>query len=156
MNITATIFGQLLTFGVLVWFVMRYLWEPMTQMMQDRTKRIEEGLSAGERGKHELELSQQKAADNLRKAKQDAAEIIASANKQASEIVEEAKNDARAEGQRQLHAAQAEIEQEKSRAKEQLREEVASLALACAEKVLAREVSADAHGEFIDQMIKEL
>lgn len=156
MNLTATLLGQMGTFAVLVWFVSRYLWGPMTTMLADRNKRIADGLAAADRGKHELELANQRGAETLRKAKQDAAEIVASANKQASQIVEEARNDARQEGQRQLEAAQAEIEQEKKRAQEQLHEQVVGLAISCAEKVLEREVNATNHADFIQQMIKKL
>jgi F-type H+-transporting ATPase subunit b len=156
MNVTATLFGQILTLAVLVWFINRYLWVPLTQAMQARTAKIADGLAAAERGKHELELAEHGAADRLRKAKQDAAEVIAKANKQATEIIEDAKEQARAEGQRQLEAAKAEIDQEKSRAKEQLREEVISLALLTAEKVLAREINAAAHNDLIATLVKQL
>ncbi len=58
MSITATLIGQMVTFAVLVWFVMRFLWEPMTSMMAERTTRIADGLAAAERGKHEQQLAE--------------------------------------------------------------------------------------------------
>jgi F-type H+-transporting ATPase subunit b len=155
-NVTATLFGQIGTFIVLVWFINRYLWEPMTKMMQDRATRIADGLAAAERGKHELELAGQRAAERLRNAKQEAADIIALANKRANEIVDEAKEKARLEGQRQLDAAKAEIELEVNRAKEHLREQAVGLAILTAEKILEREISPATHGEFIGNMIKKL
>lgn len=156
MNITATLFGQIGTFIVLVWFVNRYLWNPMTKMLQARTERVAQGLEAAERGKRELELAEKGATDRLRRAKQEASHIIDAAHKRADQIVEEAKQQARLEGDRQLEAARAEIDQEKNRAKEQLREQVVSLSMACAEKILAREINASAHNEFIDKMVKKL
>lgn len=156
MNVTATLFGQMATFAVLIWFVNRYLWGPVTQAMQTRTKRIADGLAAAERGAHELESAKKRSAEDIRKARQEAAEIISAAHKQAGEIVEASKADAKIEGQRQLDAAKAEIELEKSRAREQLREEVVNLAILSAEKVLAREIDVAAHNEFINQMIKQL
>ncbi|OQW91916.1 MAG: F0F1 ATP synthase subunit B [Beggiatoa sp. IS2] len=156
MNVTATLFGQMATFAVLVWFVHRYLWGPVTQAMEARTRRIADGLAAAERGTHELESAKKRSAEELRKARQDAGEIIATAHKQAGEVVEEAKEEARTEGQRQLEAAKAEIELEKSRAREQLRGEVVSLAMVSAEKVLAREIDVTAHNDFIAKMIQQL
>ncbi|NJO17771.1 MAG: F0F1 ATP synthase subunit B [Thioploca sp.] len=156
MSITVTLFGQVLTFMVLVGFVWKFLWGPVTQMMAARSTRIAQGLAAAERGKHELELSEQRAAERLRDAKQDAAEIITAANKRAHEIIEEAKEQARLEGQRQLELAQAEIEQEANRAKENLREHVVNLSLLMSEKILGREIDASAHHNFLDNMIKEL
>lgn len=151
-----TLLGQMLTFLVLVVFIWKFLWDPMTQMMEARKARIAEGLSAAERGKHELELSEQRAAERLRSAKQDAADIIAAANKRADAIVEEAKGQARVEGQRQLEVAKAEIEREANRAREHLREQVVTLSVMMAEKILAREVDATNHNAFVEKMIKDL
>jgi len=155
-SITITLFGQILTFMVLVFFVQKFLWGPVTTMMANRTQRIADGLAAAERGKHELHLAEQRALDRLREAKQDAADIISSANKRADEIVEEAKERARLEGQRQLEAAKAEITQEANRAREHLREQTIGLALACAEKILAKEIDAQTHHEFLEKMVREL
>lgn len=152
MNVTATLIGQMLTFAVLVWFVNRFLWGPMTQMLEDRRKRIADGLAAAERGKHEQELAEKRAADLIHEAKDQAAQIIAQAQKQASAIVEEAKSTARTEGERIVTAANAEIAQEVQRAKEQLRGQVVSLSVAGAAKVLAKEIDAKAH----DAMLKDL
>lgn len=156
MNVTATLFGQMFTFLVLVWFVNQFLWGPMTKMMQERKARIADGLAAGERGKHELELAKKKAADDIRDAKRQAADILAGAKKQATENIEESKEQARIEGQKQLDAAKAEIEQERSRAREQLREEVVTLATVMAEKVLAREIDASAHSDFVKQEMQKI
>lgn len=156
MNITATLIGQMGTLAVLVWFVMRYLWGPLTKAMEDRQKRIADGLAASERGKHELELAEQKAVERLREAKQQAAEIIAQANKRADEIVDEAKQDARAEGQRQLDAAKAEIEQESNRARTHLKEQFAALVVEGAEKILERELNAEAHNDYVAKLAEKL
>jgi F-type H+-transporting ATPase subunit b len=155
-SITITLFGQILTFIVLVWFIQKFLWVPITQMMETRSKRIADGLAAGERGKHELELAEQRAAERLREAKQDASDIIVAANKRATEIVEEAKEQGRVEGQRQIEAAVAEIEQEANRVKEELRRHFVDLTLASAEKILEREIDAAAHDEFLNKMLKKL
>ena len=50
MNVTATLFGQMITFIVFVWFIKAYLWEPLTQAMESRTKKISDGLAAAEQG----------------------------------------------------------------------------------------------------------
>lgn len=156
MSITITLFGQAITLFVLVWFIHQFLWGPVTRMMEARATRIADGLAAAERGKHELALSEQRAAERLRQAKQDAAEIIANANKRANEIIEESKEQGRLEGQRQLEAAKAEIAKETNQAKEHLREQVIHLALACAEKVLTREIDATIHNEYLTKMLKEV
>ena len=156
MNVNATIIGQLITFWILIWFVMKYVWAPITTMMMARSKRIADGLAAGERGKHDLELASKRGAEVLREAKQKAAEIIGQAEKRASQVVEEGKANAKLEGARILAGAQAEIQQEVHRAKEGLRQQVASLAVAGAEKILRREIDAHAHAELLTTIQNEL
>jgi len=155
-SITITLFGQILTFIVLVWFIQKFLWGPITEMMEARSKRIADGLAASERGKHELELAEQRSAERLREAKQDASDIIVAANKRSNEIIEDAKEQGRVEGQRQIEVAVAEIEQEVNRIKEDLRRQFVNLTLATAEKILEREVDATAHDEFLNKMLKKL
>ena len=156
MNITATLIGQILTFAVFVWFTMRFVWAPLTRVMDDRTKRIADGLAAAERGQHEQELAQKRARESLLEAKEKAAEIINQAQRRATELVEEAKTDARTEGERLLAAARAEIDQEVHRAREELRQQVASVAVAAAAKVLAREIDEKAHSAMLDELVAQI
>ena len=156
MNITVTLFGQMITFAILVWFISRYLWGPLTRMMQDRTQRIADGLAAAERGQQELIRAQARFQDTLQQAKNEAAELIAQAQKRAADIIEEAKAQAQIEGERLIETARAEIEQEANRTKEQLRGEVVAIALAGASKILGREVDAKAHNDLLDRMLAEL
>jgi len=155
-NFNATLIGQMITFGLLVIFTMKYVWPPLIQAMQDRQKRIAEGLAAAERGVREQELAATKAAETLRGAKRQAAEIIAQAQKRANEIVEQSKNEAREEGQRQLVVAKAEIEQEMNRAREQLRSQVAAIAVSAAGKILSQEVDAKVHAKMIEDLVTQL
>ncbi|HIP52405.1 MAG TPA: F0F1 ATP synthase subunit B [Chromatiales bacterium] len=156
MNFTATLFAQIATFAVLVWFIQKFLWGPLTNMMEERKKRIAEGLAAADRGKHERELAEQRAKDVLHEAKVQAAEIVGMAQKRAAEIVDEAKEDARTEGERIIESAKAEIEQETNRAREQLREQVGSLALNAAQRILQREIDASAHADVVQSIASEL
>ena len=156
MNITATLIGQTITFFLFVWFCMKFVWPPIMNALATRKQHIADGLAAGERGKHELELASKRAADNLRASKSSAAEVIAQAEKRAAQIVDEAKGVAKAEGDRLIVAAKAEIDQEATRARETLRESVAALAVAGAEKILRREVDAKAHADLLEAIKKEL
>jgi len=156
MNINLTLIGQLLTFVVFVWFTMKYVWTPIMGALDERRKGIADGMAAAERGQHEQELAKERVKGVLRDAKAQASDILAQAQKRASEIVDEAKGDAKIEGERLLTAAQAEIEQEANRAREHLRERVAELAIAGAEKILRKEINADAHKNIVDNLAKEI
>ena len=156
MNINLTLIGQLLAFAVFVWFTMKFVWTPIMGALETRKKEIADGLAAAERGQHEQELAKERAKDVLHDAKSQAAEIVAQAQKRAAEIVDEAKGNARTEGERLLTAAQAEIEQETNKAREQLRGKVGELALAGAEKILRKEINADAHKDIVEALAQEV
>jgi F-type H+-transporting ATPase subunit b len=156
MNINATLIGQAIAFFLFVVFCMKYVWPPILQAMEERKKKIADGLAAGEHGKREQALAEERAKELLRNAKEQAGEIITRADKRATEIVDEAKNDARAEGGRLLTAARAEIDQEVNRVKEDLRGQVVSISLAAASKVLEREVDETAHAELLNKLAAEI
>ncbi|MDJ0807380.1 MAG: F0F1 ATP synthase subunit B [Gammaproteobacteria bacterium] len=156
MNINLTLFGQLLSFVVFVWFTMKFVWTPIMGALENRKKEIAAGLAAAERGQHEQELAKERAKGVLHEAKAQAAEIVSQAQKRAAEIIDEAKNNARTEGERILTAAQAEVEQEANRAREQLREKVGQLAISGAEKILRKEINAEAHKDIVKTLAEEI
>ncbi len=156
MNINATLIGQSIAFFLFVWFCLKFIWPPLINALNERKKVIADGLAAAERGQHEQELAQKRAAEVLHEAKQQASEIIGRAEKRANEIVEEAKTDAKQEGGRILTAAQAEIDQEVHRAREALRTQVVGIALAGAEKVLEREIDANTHNDLLKKLVAEI
>lgn len=156
MNINLTLFGQMLAFAVFVWFTMKFVWPPIVKAMEERKTRIADGLAAAERGQHEQELAKKHAKDTMLEAKQQAAEIKSAAEKQAVMIIEEARDKAKEEGNRQLAAAQAEIEQETNKAREVLRVKVAELAVLGAEKILRKEIDADAHKDIVESVANQI
>jgi len=156
MDLNLTLFGQLLTFIVFVWFTMKYVWPNILKAMQEREKRIADGLAAGARGEQELELAQHKVTEQMRDAKIHAAEILDQANKRASQIIEEAKERAREEGERILAMARADIEQEMQAAKQKLRHQVADLAIISAEKILGNSVDTASQRNLVEKMLTEI
>ena len=156
MNINLTLFLQMITFAVFVWFCMKYIWPPIVNALAERKTKIAEGLAAAERGHHEQELGQKRAKEIMQEAKQHAADVVAQAQKRAAEIVEESKGDGNSERERILTAARAEIDQERNRAREELREKVAELAVAAAEKILQKEINAAAHKSIVDSFAKQI
>lgn len=156
MNINLTLIGQMIAFAFFVWFTKRFVWTPIMAALEERKGKIADGLAAAERGQHEQQLAKQRSADALRDAKTQAAEIINQAQKRAAEIIDEAKDTARVEGDRMLESAKSEIEQETNRARETLRQRVGELAVLGAEKILRREVNADAHRDVLETVTREL
>jgi|TARA_B110000259_G_scaffold29036_1_gene31084 F-type H+-transporting ATPase subunit b len=146
----------MVTFSFFVWFCMKFVWPVIIASMEERQKKIADGLDAADRALRDLELAQNKATDQMKEAKQEAAGIVDQANKRANQIVDEAKVQARTEGDRLKVAAEAEIEQEINRAKEELRTAVAGLALAGAEKVLGASIDDKANRALVDNLAAQL
>lgn len=156
MNLNATILGQSIAFFVFVWFCMKYVWPPITAILEERQKKIADGLEAAERAQRDLNLAQNKAAEELREAKKQGAELIELVNKRANQIIDEAKDKAREEGQRLIAGAKAEIDREVQRAKEALRSQVAAIAVAGAEKILESSIDQAANEELVKKLAAEL
>ncbi len=156
MNVNATLIGQIIAFAVFIWFCMKYVWPFLIKAMDERQKKIADGLEAANRAERDLKLAQEKATTQIREAKEQASDIIEQANKRASQLIDESKEQARKEGERLKAAAQAEIEQEVNRAKEQLRQQISALAVAGAAKILETSIDEKAHSELINKLAEEL
>lgn len=156
MNINLTLFAQALAFAMLIWLIATKVWPQLLQAIEERQKKIAEGLAAAERSQKDLAQAQDKVNEALKEARAKANEIIAQAEARAAQIVEAAKLEAIAEGQRQKALAESEIEASAFRAKETLRREVGSLAVAGAEKLIRREIDAKAHAALIDELAAQI
>ena len=156
MTINATLIAQMIVFLILIWVTMKFIWPPLTTAMDERAKRIAEGLSAAEKARKDLADADARVQDEIRKARSEATGIIDKAHQQANQIIEKARQDAIVEATRQKATAAADIESMAQRAREELRGQVASLAVSGAEKILKREIDANAHKALLDQLVAEM
>ena len=156
MNINATLIGQSVAFLIFVLFCMKYVWPPVITALQERQKKIADGLDAANRAARDLEMAQEKAGQQLREAKAQAAEIIEQSKKRAAQLVEEAREQARVEADRVKAQALAEIEQELNSAKDALRAQVGALAVGGAEKILGATIDQNAHAELVNKLAAEI
>ena len=156
MNFNATLIGQSIAFLVFLWVCKQYVWPLFEVILEERKKRIADGLEAAARAEKDLEQAQRKVTERLKEAKTEAASIIDLANKRAAQIADEAKEQAREEGQRIFTGAQAEIDQEVNRAKEALRTQVSAIAVAGAEKILEQSIDQAANEEMLKKLASDL
>ncbi|MDF1819739.1 MAG: F0F1 ATP synthase subunit B [Immundisolibacteraceae bacterium] len=156
MGVNLTLVGQLITFTLFVLFTMKFVWPPLTAAMNERTKRIADGLAAAEKGQEAQADAEKQVEAAMLTARTEAADLVAQAQKRSNDMVAEAKDTAVAEGERMLEAARAQIEQESNAARDKLRGEVAALALAGAEKILAREIDAASHEQMLNELAGQL
>ncbi|MBA4109158.1 MAG: F0F1 ATP synthase subunit B [Leptothrix sp. (in: Bacteria)] len=156
MNINATLFLQAIVFAILVWFTTRFIWPPLTKALDERARKIADGLAAADKAKSELAVTNKRVEEQLAQTRIESTQRIADAEKRAQAIVEDAKKRAEDEGAKIIAAAKADAEQQVIRARESLREQVATLAVKGAEQILQREVNAGVHAELLNRLQTEL
>jgi len=155
-NINLTLVVQMLVFALLVFGTMRFIWPHILNAMEERSRKIAQGLAAAEQGEQELAEARDKADAIIREARERASHIIEQAQHAARDLVEQAKGAARSEGARILAAAQQQIELDTTRAREALRREVAGIAVRAASKLLAREIDARTHADLLDKLTAQI
>lgn len=156
MNLNATLFAQIAVFAILWWFTMKFVWPPITKALDERAKKVADGLAAADKAKAELASANKRVEDQLVQSRNDTAKLLADAEKRAQVIVDEAKKRAEEEGAKIVAAAKSEAEQQTVRARETLRDQVAVLAVKGAEQILQREVNAGVHAELLTRLKTEL
>ncbi|MFM8666069.1 MAG: F0F1 ATP synthase subunit B [Betaproteobacteria bacterium] len=156
MSITGTLIVQMIVFAILVWFTMKFVWPPITAALDERAKKIADGLSAADKAKADLAVANKRVEEQLSAARDDAAKRLADAERLAQSMVEEAKGRASEEAAKIIAAAKAEAEQEIVKAREALRDQVAVLAVKGAEQILRKEVNATVHAELLGRLKAEL
>lgn len=135
---------------------MKFIWPPLVKAIEERQKKIAEGLAAADKSTVALAEAEAKGREIEAEARARATTIVSDGEKRGAKIVESAKEQAQVEADAIIAAARAEVAQEAQRAREALRNEVAALAVAGAEKILQREVDAAAHAQMLDQLKAKL
>ncbi len=156
MNINATLILQGIVFLILVWFTMRFIWPPVTAALDERARKIAEGLAAADKARADLAAADRRVEEELARVRNETAAMRADAERRAQALIEEAKGRATEEANKIIAAAQAEAGQQAVRVREALREQVAALAVKGAEQILRREVNAGVHAELLDRLKTEL
>jgi|TARA_Y100000389_G_scaffold191416_1_gene217593 F-type H+-transporting ATPase subunit b len=156
MNITATLFGQMITFVIFVWFIKAYLWEPLTQAMEDRTNKISEGLASAELGEKKIEEANIEYNKIIDDAKQKASDVIAMAQQQSGLMIDDAKATSKKEADKIISLSNQQLAQDVNIAKEQLKNDISRIAIECAEKIIKAEINEEKHKAIFDDALKEL
>jgi F-type H+-transporting ATPase subunit b len=155
-SLNITLVTQMVVFLLLVVFTMKLVWPHIMNALEERKKRIADGLAAAEKGEKALTEAKSNADEVLREARTRALQIEDQARKRANEIIEQAKQTAISEGERLVAAAQQRTELEINRAREQLRKEVATLAIRGASQLLEREVDPRTHSELLAKLATQI
>ena len=156
MDFNATLIGEMISFAILIWACVHFIWPELNKAIEERQVKIAEGLNAAERAHAELKSADVKVAAEIKVARQQASEIIDKAQQQANQIIEKARAEAVVEINRLKASAQDDIASMAQRARDQLREQVGALAVQGASRIVQREVDASTHKALLDQLAAEI
>ena len=156
MDINMSLIGQMITFAVLVWFSMKFVFPALNGALDERAKRIADGLAAADQGQASMAVAEKRALAELAGAREEAQKRVADAEKRAQLVADEIKQNAQAEADRIIAQARADADQQVAKAREALRAQVVDLAVKGAEQILKREVTASAHADLLSRLAVEL
>ncbi len=150
-----SLIAQLINFTILLiligWASKRFLFP----LLDERRKRIQEGLDASEEAKQRLAQAETDAGAELDKARQEGQALIVQAQQMSSRVQEEGRQTARKEAETLLERARSEIQLERDAAIADLRREFADLTITAAERVIRRSLDPKAHRELIEEVLAE-
>jgi F-type H+-transporting ATPase subunit b len=156
MNLAITLVIQGVVFFLVAWAVMKFAWPALMSAIEERQKKIAEGLAAANKSEQDLAEAGARSKEIIREARDRAAQIVDMAGKRSNEMVEEAKGTAASEAQRIVSQAHDEVARESTRAREQLSKEVGKLAVEGASRLLGREIDPKTHADLLDKLAAEV
>ncbi|SEA69504.1 F-type H+-transporting ATPase subunit b [Thalassobacillus cyri] len=148
--------AQLFFFLVLLALLAKFAWGPLMNIMKEREEHIANEIDTAEKSREEAARMQREASEELKKTRQEAQAIIDDAKKTAGQQERAIMESAREEAERMKLAARQEIEQEKEKAVQALKDQVASLSVLVASKVIEKELSEQDQQQLINDYIKEV
>ena len=143
----------MIVFVAICW---RYIYPPILSVMQEREKKISDGLEAVKKADDSLEEAKLAFDKELNQAKEEAAEILEKANTRASQIVSDASTKAESEAEKIMVSASTAIENETNKAKEELRQQMSDIIIDTTQKILGDEISKEKHEEILKKAAEEL
>jgi len=151
-----TILAQMLNFFILVWILARFAYKPLVSMMQERKERIAKDLADAQAARNEAEQFKADYAAQIANARQEAQQIVEKAVQQAEATTREQLAATREQIEREKERARQDIVNERDRAMNNLRNEVISLSVAMATKVVAKDMDSETNTKLIEDAIAKL
>ncbi|HXN01122.1 MAG TPA: F0F1 ATP synthase subunit B [Candidatus Dormibacteraeota bacterium] len=150
-----TLLIQDIAFFVLLFLIARYLYRPIVQVLEARTKRIQEGLRAAEEAQKDREAAEREYQQRLDQARKEGQALLDRIAKQGEDLRKELEAKARGQAEGLIAKARAEIQQEREKAVQDLRGQVADLAVLAAGRIIGESLDAKKHRELIERAIEE-
>jgi F-type H+-transporting ATPase subunit b len=146
--------AQLVNFGVLLFVLYKFAYNPILKMLDERKDKIEEGIKNAEDAKAKLARIEMQEKEVLADARKEAQKIIASAEDVAKKNKEDILEEAKKQSKEILEKAEKSIEQEKNKMMEDAKKELSELVSLATEKVVGEKVDEKKDKEIIESVIK--
>jgi len=150
-----SLLAQLINFSVLLLILYLLAYKPLLKMLDERRRRIQEGLESAEQAKERLARAEEDVAAQMERSRQEGQALIGQAQQVSARIQEEARQQARTDAEALLARARGEIQLERDSAIAHLRREFADLTITAAEKVINQSLDRQAHRRLIEETLTE-
>jgi F-type H+-transporting ATPase subunit b len=147
--------AQIINFTILLVVLYLLAYKPLLKYLDERRRRIQEGLEAAEQAKERLARAQEDVETQLERARQEGQALIGQAQQVAARVQEDAHQQARTDAEALLTRARGEIQLERDSAIAHLRREFADLTITAAEKVINQSLDRQAHRRLIEETLAE-
>lgn len=148
--------GQTINFIIVAVLLWKFAFKPVMATMEERQKKIQDGLQYAEEMKAALANAEKDSAEKMKEASEEASKVVAEARENAHKFEEAQKAEALKHAEQIIAKAHAANEQERKQMLADVRQEVAQLVVATSAKVLDRDLSAEEKGRFSESAAKEL
>ena len=151
------IFWTTLTFLILLFLLKKFAWKPILNMVKERDESIENALNAAEEAKKEMAALNAKNEELLQEAREERDKMLKEARDTKDKIISDAKSQAREEGDKLISNARQSIETEKKAALADIKNQVATLSVEVAERILKEKLSeGDGQDKLVEKYIKDI
>ncbi len=135
------LFWMLLTFAVVLFILRKFAWKPILSSLKEREDSIDEALKSADKAREEMAKLKSENEQILVEARQEKDKILAEARSIKQQMIDDAKNQAQAEAAKMIEVAKQSIENEKNAAISDVKNQIASLSVQIAEKILKQQLS---------------
>jgi F-type H+-transporting ATPase subunit b len=147
---------QILTFGAALFVMWKLFWGPLMNFMKNRSRSIENDITAAKKGREDSETLEKEYRAKLSGLGDEARKLTEKAVEEGEKSKETIVNGAREDAKRMISAVQNEISGEKRAAMESLKEDIVSLSITAAEKIIEESISRKAKDKYIDEFLEGL
>ncbi|MDA8733824.1 F0F1 ATP synthase subunit B [Flavobacteriaceae bacterium] len=150
-------FWQTIIFILLIFLLKKFAWKPILDAVNEREEGIKNALLSAEKAREEMASLQSDNEQTLKKARSERDLLLKEAREIKQQLIDEAKNEAKNEAKKIISQAQETIQNEKNAAIVDLKNQVASLSIDIAEKVLKEKLSNDqSQMNLVKELVKEV